>query len=234
MSKEISGVILPQLPKKPDLSLIALQSILDHGENIMDKKKVLVVILQQYADMEVAYISTAINILGAGKYEVKTVSLSKEYVQSIGGFKVMPDYDLTSVPSDYEAVVLVGGMAWSYKSALKLKPLVDDCLKKNRVLGGICNASAFLGTIGVLNGVKHTSNGFEFLKQWAGSAYTGTAKYVAKQAVRDGNIITANGTASLEFAKEILFALNIASAEKINGWYNFQKLGVYTAEIPAM
>ncbi len=198
-------------------------------------KKVLVVILQQYADAEAAYISTAINILGTGKYEVKTVSLNKDYVRSIGGFRVMPDYDIRSIPSDYEAVILIGGMAWADKNAMQLKPLINDCLKKNRVLGGICNASAFLGTIGVLNNVKHTSNGFfEFLKQWAGSAYTGTAKYVAKQAVRDRNIITANGTASLEFAKEILLALNIASAEKINGWYDFQKLGVYTAEIPAM
>ncbi len=197
-------------------------------------KKVLVVILRQYADMEAAYISTAVNILGAKKYEVKIVSLNKDYVQSIGGFRVMPDYDIQSVPSDYEAVILIGGMAWADKNALQLKPLIDDCLKKNRVLGGICNASAFLGTIEVLNDVKHTSNGFEFLKQWAGSAYTGAAKYVAKQAVRDGNIITANGTAPLEFAKEILFALNIASAEKINSWYNFQKLGVYTAEIPEL
>lgn len=198
----------------------------------MKKKEVLVVILQQYADIEAAYVSTAINILGHDKYEIKTVSLTKDNVWSMGGFKVIVDYDLASVPSNYEAVILIGGMAWDNENALQLKPLVEDCLHKNRLLGGICNASAFLGTIGVLNNIRHTSNGFDFLKKWAGSAYTGESKYVAKQAVRDRNVITANGTGALEFAKEILLALNVTSSETALAWYNFQKLGLYTAEIP--
>ena len=86
----------------------------------------------------------------------------------------------------------------------------------------------------MLNDVMHTGNDLEDLKQWAGSAYTGEKKYIAKQAIRDNNIITANGTAPLEFAKEILLALNVASEEKIVDWYNFHKLGFYTAPMPAM
>ena len=63
------------------------------------KKTILFVVLQQYADWEAAYISSAITMLGEGQYEIKTVSLSKDYVQSIGGFKIIPDYDITSVPN---------------------------------------------------------------------------------------------------------------------------------------
>ena len=48
------------------------------------KKTILFVILPQYADWEAAYLSSAIAMLGQGKYEIKTVSLLKEYVQSIG------------------------------------------------------------------------------------------------------------------------------------------------------
>lgn len=62
------------------------------------KKTILFVILQQYADWEAAYLSSAISMLSQGEYEIKTVSLSKEPVQSIGGFKVLPDYDVASVP----------------------------------------------------------------------------------------------------------------------------------------
>lgn len=62
------------------------------------RKTILFVILQQYADWEAAYISSAISMLGQDKYERKTISLSKDYVQSIGGFKVLPDYDITSIP----------------------------------------------------------------------------------------------------------------------------------------
>lgn len=198
------------------------------------KKTILFVILQQYADWEAAYITSAITMLGQGQYDIKTVSLSKESVQSIGGFRVLPDCDITSAPNDYEALILIGGMTWRNENAKAVKTLVEDCCQRGKVLGGICDASAFLGTVGVLNDVYHTSNDLNDLKQWAGSVYTGEEKYVAKQAIRDKNIITANGTAPMEFAKEILLALNAASEETIMDWYNFHKLGFYTAPMPKM
>lgn len=191
-------------------------------------------ILQQYADWEAAYITSAITMLGQGKYDIKTVSLSKDYVQSIGGFRVLPDYDAASVPKDYEALILIGGMTWRNENTQQIKTLVQECCQKGKVLGGICDASAFLGTAGVLNDVMHTSNDMNDLKQWAGSVYTGETKYIAKQAVRDKNIITANGTAPMEFAKEILLALNVADEDKVSEWYNFHKLGYYTAPVPQM
>lgn len=198
------------------------------------KKTILFMILQQYADWEAAYITSAITMLGQGEYDIKTVSLSKDYVRSIGGFRVLPDYDIASAPADYEALILIGGMTWRNEDAGQVKGLVEDCFQKGKVLGGICDASAFLGTIGVLNEVRHTGNDLNDLKQWAGDAYSGEANYVAKQAVRDKNVITANGTAPMEFAKEVLLALNVATEDKIAGWYNFHKLGVYTAPMPPM
>ncbi|MBQ8824041.1 MAG: glutamine amidotransferase [Ruminococcus sp.] len=198
------------------------------------KSTVLFVILDQYADWEAAYISSSITMLGQGDYSIKTVALTKDYVQSIGGFRIMPDYDIKSVPDEYEALILIGGMTWRNENAQQLKELAIDCYKKGKVLGGICDASAFLGTIGILNDVNHTSNDLNDLKQWAGSAYTGEKRYIAKQAVSDKNIITANGTAPLEFAKEILVALKVADNEKIMDWYNFHKLGYYTAPMPKM
>lgn len=198
------------------------------------KKTILFVILQQYADWEAAYISSAVSMLGQGKYEIKTVSLSKDAVLSIGGFKVLPDYDVTSVPDDYEALILIGGMTWRSENTQQIKELAKDCFEKGKIIGGICDASAFLGTAGVLNNVVHTGNDLNDLKQWAGSAYTGEAKYIAKQAIRDKNVITANGTAPMEFAREILSALNVADEGKITDWYNFHKLGFYTAPMPDM
>ncbi|MDE6672534.1 MAG: glutamine amidotransferase [Ruminococcus sp.] len=197
-------------------------------------RTILFVILQQYADWESAYITSAITMLGQGKYDIKTVSLSRDSVQSIGGFRVVPDYDLQSVPEDYEALILIGGLTWRSENTQPIKNLVEDCYKKGKILGGICDASAFLGTAGVLNDVMHTSNDINDLKQWAGTAYTGETKYICRQAVRDKNVITANGTAPLEFAKEILLALEVAGEDKILEWYNFHKLGLYTASMPKM
>ncbi|KUO76044.1 MAG: DJ-1/PfpI family protein [Desulfosporosinus sp. BRH_c37] len=198
------------------------------------KKVVLFVILDKYADWEAAYLSSLILSLGQDEYSVKTVSLTKDIIQSIGGFTVLPDYDIQSAPTDFEGLILIGGMSWRNETAQQVKPLVQNALNNRKVLGGICDASAFLGTIGVLNNVSHTSNDLNDLKQWAGNAYTGEEKYIMQQAVRDNNIITANGTASLEFAKEVMIALGAAPENRILEFYNFHKLGYYEAPMPSM
>ncbi|MBU3877275.1 glutamine amidotransferase [Faecalicatena sp. AGMB00832] len=196
------------------------------------KKQVLFILLEQFADWEAAYLSSALYMLGNGQYEVKTVSLTTDMVTSIGGLCVMPDYSIHDLPSDYEALILVGGMSWRNEEAAQIKPLVRKCLAEKKILGGICDASGFLGTAGVLNDVSHTSNDLDNLKQWAGERYTGEHLYRMQQAVSDRNIITANGTAALEFAKEVLLALKAAPEAKIMEWYNFHKFGYYEAPMP--
>lgn len=195
-------------------------------------KTILYVILEQWADWELAYISSAVNMLGQGKFENKTVSLTKNAVTSIGGVKCLPDYDLQSVPSDYDALILIGGMSWHNENAMQIKALADDCIVKNKVLGAICDACRFLGSVGALNSAKHTANDLNELKRYA--AYNNEKGFIHKQAVSDNNIITANGTAPLEFAREVLKALSVASDEQIKGWYDFHKLGFYNAPMPKM
>lgn len=193
------------------------------------KKTILFVILQQYADWEAAYLSSGINMLGDGSYAIKTVSLTNESIASIGGFHTVPDYDIKSIPSEYEALILIGGMTWRDENAKQIKPLVEESFKKGKVLGGICDASAFLGIVGILNNVNHTSNDLNDLKKWAGKSYTGEEKYIMQQVVSDKNIITANGTAALEFAKEVMLSLKVAPENNIIEWYHFHKLGYYNA-----
>ncbi len=195
-------------------------------------KKILYFILEQWADWELAYISSAVNMLGQGKFENKTVSLSKNAVTSIGGIKCLPDYDLQHIPSDYAAVILIGGMSWHSETALQVKPLAESCIESGKVLGAICDACRFLGSIGALNNAKHTANDLNELKQYA--VYTNEQGFIHKQAVSDNNIVTANGTATLEFAHEILRALSVTDEEQIKGWYDFHKLGFYNAPMPKM
>ena len=195
-------------------------------------KKILYVILEQWADWELAYISSAVNMLGGGKFENKTLSLTKDAVTSIGGVKCLPDYDLQSAPSDYDALILIGGMAWHNENAMQIKPLIDACIKNGKALGAICDACRFLGSIGALNHTKHTANDLNELKQY--TVYTNEQDFIHRQAVSDNNVITANGTAALEFAREILKSLSVASDEQINGWYDFHKLGLYNAAMPRM
>lgn len=197
-------------------------------------KEVLFVILDQYAEWEAAYLASALHMLSEGRYTVKTVSLTKEPVASIGGFHVLPDYDLENMPKGYAGLILIGGMSWRTEQAKLVDTAVRDAMKENKVIGGICDAAAFLGTVGVLNHVNHTANDLNDLKAWAKDAYTGESRYQMQQAVRDENVVTANGTAALEFAREVLYTLNAAPEKKIEEWYQFHKLGFYGAPMPEM
>ena len=195
-------------------------------------KKILYIILEQWADWELAYLSSAVTMLGGGKYENKMVSLKKDAVTSIGGVKCLPDYDIQSVPSDYDALILIGGMSWHNENAMQIKPLIDDCIKNGKVLGAICDACRFLGSVGALSNAKHTANDLNALKQYA--AYANEQGFIHRQVVSDNNVITANGTAALEFSQEVLRALSVETEEQIKGWYDFHKLGFYNAPMPKM
>lgn len=195
-------------------------------------KSILYVVLEQWADWELAYVSSAVNMLGNGKFDNKTVSLTKNAVTSIGGIKCLPDYDLQNRPQDYVALILIGGISWRNENASQVKPLVEECIQSGKILGAICDACRFLGSLGALNQAKHTANDLDELKQYA--AYTNGKGFLHRQAVSNNHIITANGTAPLEFAQEVLRALSVASEEQIKGWYDFHKLGFYNAPMPKM
>lgn len=196
------------------------------------KKMVLFGILENFADWEAAYVSSLLQALGADRFCVKTVSLNMGPVRSLGGFSVVPDYDVFSAPEDFAGLILIGGLSWRGEAARGIVPLVEAAVRNRVVLGGICDASAFLGTLGVLNSVRHTSNDLPDLEMWAGDAYTGEELYLREPAVRDGTVVTANGTAPLEFAREVLTALDVAPEEQILAWYNFHKFGRYAAPVP--
>ena len=65
------------------------------------------------------------------------------------------------------------------------------------------------------------------LQKWGGGRYTGAARYEERQAVRDGNIVTANGSGYLEFTRECLLALGADTPEAIAAGYEFNKRGFY-------
>lgn len=193
------------------------------------KKTVLFAILDQFADWEYAFLATALQgrILDkTSPYEVKTISVGKAPLKSIGGFTVLPDLAVEEyTEEDFAGLILVGGMSWRTEEAKKLLPLIKKAYDSGKPLGAICDATVFLGINGMLNERKHTSNTLDDLTAAAGGSYTGQKNYQNEQAVRDGNLITANGTAYLEFARECLYALEAYPPDYIENNYQFYKLG---------
>lgn len=193
-------------------------------------EKVLFVLLDEYADWEAASLAAALNEEPEGngrKFDVKTVSLTKEPIKSIGGFTVMPDYSIQDAPEDFAGLILIGGNSWRKEESRQVMDLVERALEREVVVGAICDATVFLGMHGLLNDLPHTSNFLEDLKETAGSNYTGEDQYRHEQAVRSGSLITANGSANLEFGKEVMEALQSAPQEEIDEWYSFFKQGYH-------
>lgn len=194
--------------------------------------RVLYILLPDYAAHEAVYLSQAIAsdafaLKENPKYINQIVAPTLEPVKSIGGFRVLPDYSFETMPDDYAALALIGGFGWAAPVAEKVAPLVKSAIENGKIVGAICNAVSFLAQHGFLNAVKHTGNGLDQLKLWGGENYTNPMGYICAQAVSDNKIVTANGSATLEFAKEFLILLKNDTPEQIDMFYQFNKQGFY-------
>ena len=72
-------------------------------------KKVLYVLLPQFAEHELPYLtqplrSDSMAMKENPKYENKIVAESMEPIEAISGFRVLPDYTFDSIPEDYAAL----------------------------------------------------------------------------------------------------------------------------------
>ncbi|NBJ07418.1 DJ-1/PfpI family protein [Duncaniella freteri] len=193
--------------------------------------EILYILLPDYAAHEAVYLSQAIAsdefaLKQNPKYINKTVAPTFEPIKSIGGFTTLPDYSFETMPGDYAALVLIGGFGWSTPVAEQIVPIIRQAIEKGKIIGAICNGASFMAKHGFLNSVKHTGNGPEQLKLWGGDNYTNPDGYIHAQAIKDKNIVTANGSAALEFAKELLLLLENDSPERVEMYYQFNKQGL--------
>lgn len=194
------------------------------------KNEILYLLLNDYAGHEAVYLAQAV-LNGEyayrenPRYVNRVVAPTMDAVRSVGGFRTLPDYTFDTMPDDYAALVLVGGYGWLRKDADKVVPIIKGALEKGILVGAICNGASFMAKHGFLNHVRHTGNGLDQIKDWGGANYTNAAGYRNEQAVSDGGIVTANGSGTLEFAREMLLALENDTPEMIERYYKFNKVG---------
>lgn len=190
------------------------------------KKEVLIFIFNGYAEWGSSYVCAELNSQETD-YSVKIISFDRKPKISMGGFHTVPDYTIDEYPRSFEMLILLGGKAWMEEKNNNIKPIVDYAVYNNIPVAAICGATFFMGENGYLDNIKHSSNTLELLKNQA-PHYRGDKNYVERQAVSDCNIITANGTATLEFSKEIMICLDVKPTNEIEKWYKFYKLGYYS------
>ncbi|KAA8328303.1 type 1 glutamine amidotransferase family protein [Leuconostoc carnosum] len=184
-------------------------------------KQAIFVVLDEYADWEGAYLSSILN--QTDDWEIKTASI-KERVSSIGGFHTVIDLKLDQISDNVDLLILIGGNSWNIANK-KLKQLVKQRLVNNQSIGAICGAVDYLAKNGLLNNYKHTGNAVYLWNEF--DDYKNKQNFLEKQVVRDHNLVTANGTAALEFTSEVLKMIHFRDADSIKKQVALQELGFY-------
>lgn len=191
--------------------------------------KIVFIILDKFADWEPAFVASWLQSeLTPGRYEVLFASTDKAPKRSIGHMNVLPDLTLDEIPDDAKALILIGADgSWRKQAYPQIVALAKRFKQEGKVFGAICDAARFAGANGLLNDVHHTLNNPEAMLEEA--AYTNAAGFAAQDAVRDENVVTANGNAPVAFAAEIARALGAAEEKDIVMQYDFFTMGYYAA-----
>lgn len=190
------------------------------------KKKVFVFLFNGFADWEIAYSIPEIN--KNENFELVYFSKDGQPISSMGGLQVVPNRSLQEVAvEEIDLLILPGGGAWEKRENKELDQLTTAVFENGQPIAAICAATTYLGQLGFLNDLKHTSNDLNYLKKIA-PTYRGEENYQQLLAVTDKNIITANGIASLEFTKEIFSQLELYNAVDLEKWFQLFKNGIWT------
>lgn len=167
--------------------------------------KIALFIFDNMTDYEITFITHLLKV-DAGK-EVITISYEDKIIKSASGLlyksnKLVKDV----IDDDIDGLIISGG--WFGEIRSELVKLIQKLNSQNKLLAGICGAGTFfLAVSGILNNVSYTtpitswtekhSNVFGNIDPFP------RENYVLERVVVDKNIITAQGTAFIDFAVEI-------------------------------
>ena len=190
------------------------------------KKKIYVFLFDGFSDWEISYLTPEIN--KSEEFDLLYFSKNGETVTSMGGLQVKPTNSLDDLKiEDVNMLILPGGVAWEKGANKELEKITTDLFEAGKPIAAICAATTFLGQLGLLNNLKHTSNDLYYLKGMA-PKYCGDENYQNSLATTGKNIITANGISPIEFAREIFKTIGLYSNDNIEKWFQLFKNGIWS------
>lgn len=142
----------------------------------------------------------ALDIIRRAEIDIKTVGIGGRSILGAHKITVLADLEISETDfSDISGIILPGGMpgTLNLEKNEKVRELILECDKENKLIAAICAAPSILGNMGLLNGKRVTCfPGFE-------DTLTG-AKVSDDLVCRDKNVITGKGAgAALCFGAEI-------------------------------
>ena len=191
---------------------------------------VYVYVLDTLADWELGYVTSELHSgrffkKDAPQISLKTVSVSKAPIHTMGGLTVVPDCLIDEIAvSDTSVLLLPGANTWNDPKHGAILNKASEFLSVGATVGAICGATAALAGCGLLDNRPHTSNGPGFLEMFAHD-YKGQSFYIDQPSVADSNLITASCTGALLWAKQIIARLGVFQADTLEAWYAYFTTG---------
>jgi putative intracellular protease/amidase len=177
---------------------------------------IVTILTEGFADWETALLNAAARSFYRAR--VHYASPGGRPVTSSGGMRVTPDLALEAVDLDsLDALIVCGGTIWQTPAAPDLTKILSSAHAGGKVIGAICDGTLAVARAGLLDAVRHTSNGAGYLDA---SGYKGRALYQdVPCAVSDRNVITASATAPVSFMSEVMKAIGLAD-ENLDDYVN--------------
>lgn len=189
------------------------------------RKKIFIYLFEGYSDWEIAYLAPELN--KSKNHELVYFSKNGNGVKSMGGLEVKPTSSINEISlKEVDLLILPGGEIWEKENQEDIQQFLKDVYKSKKTIAAICAATTFLGKLGMLDDTMHTSNDLNYLKGIA-REYKGENYYKNTLAVTDENIITANGVAPIEFAREVFKAVNLYNEKNLEKWFQLFKNGIW-------
>ena len=191
---------------------------------------VYVYILDTLADWELGYVTSELNSgrffkKGEQQVSLKTISYSKEPINTMGGITIMPHSLIDDIVVNETSVLLLpGANTWNDPIHSAIIEKASEFLSLGATVCAICGATAALANLGLLDNRPHTSNGAGFLEM-VSPAYKGQSFYIDKPSVADNNLITASSTGALLWAKQIIEHLGVFQPNTLESWYEYFNTG---------
>ena len=123
--------------------------------------------------------------------------------------KVIKDIDASTI----DLFVIPGGEPAPLVENLELRNFVENLVAQNKKVAGICGGASLLAGLGILKGKKCTGLASGKNTSLPSYQYFSEAIFSDEHVVVDGNIITAQGQAYVEFAIELARQMGLCEEE---------------------
>ncbi len=190
----------------------------------MDASHAYLIVFDGFADWQTAHACAMIQ--DREGRSLRTAAPSHHSVLSWGGLRVKPDVELAEVRAEDACMLIVpGGALWETGQPEAVTAVLRTFRSADIPVAAIGSGTLTLARAGLLGSTRHTSEGLYYLKNQV-PEYRDDAYYVNVLGVSDNGLITANGAGEVEFAHEIIKALDLLEEPDRRAWFRLFREGV--------